>query len=338
MLVGTNTLVWCANIYPDESVFDNDVTPDHTKCQHLAFTIKVVVSILSQNALWLGMYDLLENYYSGGSLGYVALCLVWTWPRSLLSSVSPSCAVCALCVLNVHPLRQGVGLFRFDPVTVSFHLLTQPTFFGGICQHRNDVRRYWREFTWVGVGFVLMSFSGSYMAASWIEFAEEETGREKDEDGGDDDDEGDSGGGEAETEEQGGGGGGGDGRPAGSWYYTLKMVVAYFGFVMHNTGVWTLLDQYIDNSSFRSVAYIGIGTAGMVLSGSFLPNFAMVWPGDEASGEADTDSASGAVERVDPTAFETLISTPVRSSRSSSPLKRTNSPASYFASDTAYEA
>ena len=71
MLVGTNTLVWCANIYPDESVFDNDVTPDHSRWEHVKFTLKVVVSMMSQNCLWLGMYDLLENYYSGGSLGYI---------------------------------------------------------------------------------------------------------------------------------------------------------------------------------------------------------------------------------------------------------------------------
>lgn len=194
-----------------------------------------------------------------------------------------------------------------------------------------------------------MSFSGSYMAASWLEFEEEEEEEEEDEE----EEEEEEGGGGAEAmdgKEDGGDGGGGGGedqaRPVGSWFFTCKMLLSYFGFVMHNTGIWTLLDQYIPNSSFRSVAYMGLGLVGLVLSGAFLPNFALVWPSDEEEvvledAERLLRDDDGGLKESE--GFQKLISSgPALPTRlSASPSRRTASSASYFgqgSSEATYEA
>lgn len=121
MLVATNTLVWCANIYPDESVFDNDVTPDHTLCQHIKFTLKVIVSMLSQNCLWLGMYDLLENYYSGGTLGYVD---AYTYYMCVCVCLCVcACARVCIYILVIPSTGSFFFLFFFFPTSGSNNLL-----------------------------------------------------------------------------------------------------------------------------------------------------------------------------------------------------------------------
>ena len=59
-----------ASVFPNDAFWDDDVYDESTGKEHLLFFARCAAALLGQNLIWLGMYDLLENYGSAGSIGY----------------------------------------------------------------------------------------------------------------------------------------------------------------------------------------------------------------------------------------------------------------------------
>ena len=288
-LAAQNTLPWVSGLYPSDEFWDTDPTPADSFTTHAWYSLKATVSIFLQSAVWLGLYDMLENYASGGSLGAWREC-TWLLGGLWLLAVTDT-TTCfswvdeaeglhhpALCGAVAEDDGEGedgddVPLLGDEHGVVDGMAMT-----AAVRQSMVDAPAAAGSDDGLSGPPMLSPSDVVFFGASAVA----------------------PGGSGGEEPRPGAQPGGIELRPldgaespppeaprAGFWEtwpvasadisgsaaFRLRCVVSIVGQMMNNTGVWTLLDVYVPNTQGRALIYAAAGIAGMAATGSFFKNF-----------------------------------------------------------------
>jgi hypothetical protein len=218
--------------------------------RHVRFATKCLIAIFAQNAMWLGAYDLLENYKQGGSNGYWRE-FTWTFGGLWLMHATETFIAASWLVFP-----EGEVEAEAEADDDSDNDATRDGAESDGSQRRLSIdsnpsipsTTVERAASNNNVGNV-EAFGGELEPIDPpVKFYERIFAP-----------------------------------PSGTWAFQLRMSLSYIGAIAHNTGMWTLFDIYLPYHEGRPFIYIAVGIFGLWLTGGVLANFGVAYYPDEIS-------------------------------------------------------